>query len=178
MIFERYSDPDRIFSAYERLFKVLKKELPTPIYDNKDALKRKIPEIRKLAEGKTYISGNTALAGHELHAFLAGTLGMRPLLLQISDLDPEGESFREELLQHADPYVTRSANIGAMRSIYPALKPDFNIGAGDTRELMAQKIATLRFVNAYNTLGFEVADMVLTAVLQAEAERKMMKEVR
>lgn len=178
VIFERYSDPDRIFSAYERLFKVLKKELPTPIYDNKNALKRKIPEIRKLAEGKTYISGNTALAGYELHAFLAGALGMRPLLLQISDLDPEGESFREELLQHADPYVTRSANIGAMRSIYPALKPDFNIGAGDTRELMAQKIATLRFVNAYNTLGFEVADMVLNAVLQAEAERKMMKEVR
>lgn len=125
--------------------------------------------------GKTYMSGNTALCNYELHQFLAEKLGVKPLLLQISDLDDDSVDFRKKILELCDPYVTRSANLAAIGCLYPILKPDFNIGAGNQIEIRKNKIATVRMMNAYNTLGFEVCGMVVNAFLAANQESEMMK---
>jgi len=175
VVFERYSDPDRIYGCYKELFRLLNRELPAEldaIYAN---LAGKMEQARNLLHEKTYISGNTALCNYELHSFLADRLGVKPLLLQISDLDDDSANFRRKLLESCDPYVTRAANIGAMQYLYPILKPDFNIGAGMPMEMRRQGIATVRMMKAYNTLGFEVCDMVLDAFLTANQESIIMK---
>ena len=175
VVFERYSDPDRIYGCYKELFRILGRELPAELENIYFGLKEKMEQAQRLLGGKTYISGNTALCNYELHSFLANRLGLKPLLLQISDLDDESVEFRNKLLEFCDPYVTRAANIGAMQYLYPLLKPDFNIGAGMPMEMRKNGIATVRMMNAYNTLGFEVCEMVLDAFTLADRESKMMR---
>lgn len=175
VLFERYSDPERILACYTELFAILNRTLPEEtmnIYHEKIG---KIDSVRKLTEGKTYISGNTALCNYELHNFLAERLGIEPLLLQISDLDEESSDFRENLLKYFNPYVTRAANIGALAFLYPVLKPDFNIGAGNPMEMRKHGITSVSMPKAYNTLGFEVCDMVLDAFSSSGNMHGMMK---
>ncbi|MGN0657669.1 MAG: nitrogenase component 1 [Ruminiclostridium sp.] len=173
VVFERYSDPERILSCYQQLFAILGKEIPSEIGSLYESSTTQIEQARAVLSGKTYISGNTALCNYELHSFLAERLDIKPLLLQISDLDDDSAEFREKLLKYCDPYVTRAANIAAMQYIYPLLKPDFNIGAGNAAEMRKQGISTVRMMKAYNTLGFEVCGMVVEAFLQADREANM-----
>lgn len=175
VVFERYSDPERIYTCYRELYAVLGKELPESLASLHAEMSERTTSAKETLAGKTYICGNTALCNYEFHSFLAGSLGMIPQLLQISDLDEDSISFREELLQHCDPYVTRSANMIAIRTLYPELRPDFNIGAGTADALRKNGIVTVRMRNPYNTLGFEVCGMVLDAFLMAEKESRMLK---
>lgn len=175
VVFERYSDPDRIYDCYKELYDVLGKELPESLAPLHAEMSERTVSAKESLTGKTYICGNTALCNYEFHSFLAGKLDMIPKLLQISDLDDDSISFREELLQYCDPYVTRSANMIAIRTLYPELRPDFNIGAGTADALRKNGIVTVRMRNPYNTLGFEVCGMVMDAFLMAEKESRMLK---
>ena len=175
VVFERYSDPDRIQNSYRQLYSILGKPLPEVLDSLYQAMNNKIDQAKEILAGKTYISGNTALCNYEFHEFMANRLGVKPLLLQISDLDDDSTEFRKNLLEICDPYVTRSANIGAIGYLYSLLKPDFNIGAGNQMELRKNGISTVRMMGAYNTLGFEVCGMVIDAFLGANEEAKMMK---
>ncbi len=175
VIFERYSDPDRIMNCYKELFAVLGKDLPAELYEKHARMKEKISSSREVLAGKTYISGNTALCNYELHLFMTEKLEVKPLLLQISDLDEDSIAFRENLLKHCDPYVTRPANLGAIGCLYPIFHPDFSIGAGNQIELRKNKIASVRMMNAYSILGFETCETVLNAFLMAEKESEMLK---
>ena len=175
VVFERYSSPELILNCYKELFALIDKEIPFELESLYHEMSDKTKSARELFHGKTYISGNTALCNYELHQFVAEKLGVKPLLLQISDLDDDSVDFRKKLLAICDPYVTRSANLGAIGYLYPLLKPDFNIGAGNQMELRKNKIATVRMMNAYNTLGFEVCSMVVDAFLVANEEAEMLK---
>lgn len=175
VVFERYSDPERIWNCYKELFALIDQEMPSELEHLYCEMADRTKAENKLLSGKTYISGNTALCNYELHQFAAEKLGVKPLLLQISDLDDDSMEFRQKLLAICDPYVTRSANLGAIGYLYPVLKPDFNIGAGNQLALRENKIATVRMMNAYNTLGFEVCGMVVDAFLSANTEAGMMK---
>ena len=175
VVFERYSDPDRIRISYAQLYGLLGKPVPKVLDSLYEAMTEKTEQAKYILTGKTYISGNTALCNYELHEFMANRLGVKPLLLQISDLDDDSTEFRKNLLTVCDPYVTRSANLGAIGYLYPLLKPDFNIGAGNPMELRKNKIATVRMMQAYSTLGFEVCGMVIDAFLLADKEAGMMQ---
>lgn len=167
VVFERYSDPDRILGCYKALFAALGKELPAALEELHRDMKERSARAGEALAGKRYISGNTALCNYELHAFLTEKLGMDCMLLQISDLDEDSAEFREILLRHCDPYVTRAANMKAMEYLYPVLRPDFNIGAGNGSRMRENGITAVRMPGAYDTLGFEVCGMVLKAFLQA-----------
>lgn len=116
VVFERYSDPDRIYHAYKELFEILEKQMPEKLSDWHQKAKERTENAKPILKGKTYFSGNTALCNYELHSFLT-SLGMEPLLLQISDLTAQDEQWRKEILTHCDPYVTRAANIDLAISI-------------------------------------------------------------
>ncbi|MDO4754539.1 MAG: nitrogenase component 1 [Bacillota bacterium] len=175
VIFERYSHPDRILRCYEDLFRTLGREMPQEPVEQHARMHQKIADAKPQLEGKSYISGNTALCNYELHSFLANVLGVKPQLLQISYLDEESRIFREELMQVCDPLVTRAANMTAMQYIYPVLKPDYVIGGGGPQVMRENAIAPVRMLQAYNTLGFDVCDMVVGAFLQAESDSRKMK---
>lgn len=167
VVFERFSDPDRILDCYRKLYRLLDRELPEAPVQLHRVMREKARTARQKLAGKHYISGSTALSSYEFHNFLAEKLGVKPLLLQISDLDDDSVAYRESLLKLADPYVTRSANLAALPCLYPLLKPDFHVGAGNPVELRKNGIAAVRMTHSYNTLGFEVTEMVLTAFTQA-----------
>lgn len=173
VVFERYSVPDRIFDCYKSLFRTLDKEMPEALSHLHQDMCQKTAQAKALLSKKSYISGNTALCNYELHSYLTEKLGMDCMLLQISDLDEDSTEFRKILLQSCDPYVTRAANIKAMQYLYPLLKPDFNIGAGNGVQMRQSGITPVRMTGAYNTLGFEVCQMVLDAFLQALQESAM-----
>lgn len=175
VVFERYSDPDRIYGCYKELYGILEKELPVSLDDLYNSMTEKINEAHPALSGKSYISGNTALCNYELHSFLATKLDMKPMLLQISDMDDDSVEFRGQLLECCNPYVTRAANLTAMKYLYPILRPDFNIGAGSSVEMQRNGIVTVRMMKAYSTLGFEVCEMVVDAFLQANRESAMIK---
>lgn len=181
VVFERYSDPDRIKACYESLCSVLGADMPEVLLDKYEDMTRKVADARKRLAGKTYISGNTAMCNYELHAFLANSLGVMPTLLQISYLDEESRVFREELMNVCDPLVTRAANMTAMQYIYPVLKPNFAIGGGSPQVMRENAIAPVRLMNAYNALGFEVCELVINGFLQAgddgEKMRAMMEKM-
>ena len=168
--FERFSAPDRIMRAYEQLFALLRKPLPEQLHSLYEAAVQRSEAAAPVLKGLTYFSGNTALCNFELHAFLT-ELGMEPVLLQISDLEEIDRPWREIILSHCDPYVTRAANMGALGYMYPVLRPDLNIGAGTGPEMRAVGTVMVRMMNAYNMLGFEVNQMVIAAMLKAAAER-------
>lgn len=168
--FERFSAPDRIMRAYEQLFALLRKPLPEQLHSLYEAAVQRSEAAAPVLKGLTYFSGNTALCNFELHAFLT-ELGMEPVLLQISDLEDIDRRWRDMILAHCDPYVTRAANMGALGYMYPILKPDMNIGAGTGPEMRAVGTVMVRMMNAYNMLGFEVNQMVIAAMLKAAAER-------
>ena len=94
---------------------------------------------------------------------------MEPVLLQISDLEDIDRRWRDMILAHCDPYVTRAANMGALGYMYPVLRPDLNIGP----EMRAVGTVMVRMMNAYNELGFEVNGMVVEAMLKAAAQRRV-----
>ena len=71
-------------------------------------------------------------------------------------------------MTHCDPYVTRAANIGPLQYLYPVLKPQFNIGAGNAKEMKKSGTQMIRMMQAYNVLGFEVNEMVVNAFVQAQ----------
>lgn len=170
--FERFSRPDSILTAYEQLFAALEKPMPEQLRTAyADAVARS-EAAAPVLKGLTYFSGNTALCNFELHAFLT-ELGMEPVLLQISDLEDIDRRWREIILSHCDPYVTRAANMGALGYMYPILKPDMNIGAGTGPEMRAVGTVMVRMMNAYNELGFEVNGMVVEALLKAAAQRRV-----
>lgn len=168
--FERFSAPDRIMRAYEQLFALLRKPLPEQLHSLYEAAVQRSEAAAPVLKGLTYFSGNTALCNFELHAFLT-ELGMEPVLLQISNLEDIDRRWRDMILAHCDPYVTRAANMGALGYMYPILKPDMNIGAGTGPEMRAVGTVMVRMMNAYNMLGFEVNQMVIAAMLKAAAER-------
>ena len=167
VVFERYSDPNRIYQSYKELFEILEKPLPEKLVGWYQDAKERSEAAKPILGGKTYFSGNTALCNYELHSFLTG-LGMKPLLLQISDLTAQDEQWSKEILTHCDPYVTRAANIGPLQYLYPVLKPKFNIGAGNAKEMKTSGTQMIRMMQAYNVLGFEVNEMVVNAFVQAQ----------
>lgn len=175
VMFERYSDPERIYRSYCSLFEELGKDIPSVLEERKQEMLDQISSAKTELDGKTYISGNTALCNYELHAFLASRLNVKPVLLQISDLDDTGIEFRAQLLSCCDPLLSRAANMTAMQYVYPELKPDFTIGAGSLTILRKNHIAPVSMMRSYNTLGFEVCEMVLESFLNANEQSKIMK---
>ena len=172
VFFERLSDPERILKAYQALFEAMGLPLPFEIQTLYDQAASRTEEARRILAGGSYFSGNTALCNYELHAFLCEKLGLKPLLLQISDLDDISRPYREILLQYADPYVSRAANLGALKYLYPVLKPTYNLGAGNPMEMLAAGTAMVSMMRAYNVLGFETNQMVCEAFLAADSQRQ------
>lgn len=59
VMFERYSDPDRIYACYKALYDALGKELPKAFESLHTEMKRRTISAKERLAGKTYICGKT-----------------------------------------------------------------------------------------------------------------------
>lgn len=123
IMFERMSTPENIYNSYKELFQLLKKPLPEEIETLYKLSKEKEKNIKSSMKNLKYFSGNTALSTYEFHSYLI-ELGLDPILIQTSDIPSEDDPHLKIILEKADPFVTRAANIGPLKYLYSVLKPD------------------------------------------------------
>ena len=61
---------------------------------------------------------------------------------------------KKELLQYADPYICKSANLAAMEFVYDKLKPQLYIGRSFTDSLERKGIFGIDSMPGQDVLGF------------------------
>ena len=128
-----------------------------------------IKSVKHTLNGIGYIYGNTPFSPFEFNAFMT-TLGMNPLLIQMSSLPPEDLIYKEEIQKYHDPYVTKSANIAPLQYVYDVLKPHLYLGHEYATRLRKKGIAIVRSDSANSMLGFEVTSYIVNELCRASKE--------
>lgn len=168
--FERFIDPQRIWEAYQMLFDALQRELPPQLEENYKKAQKCVEQVKEKLFGIGYIYGNTPFHCLELNAFLC-RIGMIPQLIQTAQIEPEQEKdYLQEILSKTNPYVTKSANIAPLQSLYDVLHPHLYLGHEYPARLRKKGMAVVRCDAASSMLGFEVTEFMLSQLANATEE--------
>ena len=108
-------NPRKVMQAYRELAAALSVELPQTVADSWEECLALEKQVRDKLQAVGYIYGNSPYDCWELNTYLA-ELGLQPLMIQMSTL--KNKEAKNELLQYANPYVCKSANLAAMEFVY------------------------------------------------------------
>ena len=108
------------------------------------------------------------------------SLGMVPQIIQSVSVEPERDKlYLTDILAKSDPYVTKTANIAPLQSVYDILRPDLYLGHEYPARLRKKGIAMARSDKASSMLGFEITGFIAGELARAANEsREYQKEVR
>lgn len=169
--FDKFTKPERIMAAYKALFDCLELKLP-------QELERKFQECRELEvqakntlQGISYIYGNTPCECFECNAYLC-EIGMVPQVIQSNRFKKENAEDIALILQHADPYICKAANITPLQKVYDELHPWIYMGHEFADRLQKKGIAVFHADRAGCLLGFEVNQFILQTMQRTIAEAK------
>lgn len=96
---------------------------------------------------------------------------MIPQLIQTAQIEPEQEKdYLQEILSKTNPYVTKSANIAPLQSLYDVLHPHLYLGHEYPARLRKKGMAVMRCDAASSMLGFEVTEFMLSQLANATEE--------
>lgn len=126
-------------------------ELPSAVTETWEKCLALQQQVQDKLQGIGYIYGNSPYNCWELNTYLAA-LGLKPLMIQMSTL--KNKEAKKELLQYADPYICKSANLAAMEFIYDKLKPQLYIGRSFTDSLERKGIFGIDSMPGQDVLGF------------------------
>lgn len=172
VFFNKFTEPDHIYEAYQTLFEHLKLPLPEEINTLYQEAKTAKEKAYENLQGITYIYGNTPFDCMEFNQFLTEE-GMIPQIIQISSFDEEIDGpAAKKISQAADPYVAKSANIAPMQYLYDVLHPNLYLGHEFAARLRKKKIAMVHSDKASGMLGFEVTTYILKELMRAAEEAK------
>ena len=144
-------NPQNILQAYKELAVALAVELPSAVTETWEKCLALQQQVQDKLQGIGYIYGNSPYNCWELNTYLAA-LGLKPLMIQMSTL--KNKEAKKELLQYADPYICKSANLAAMEFIYDKLKPQLYIGRSFTDSLERKGIFGIDSMPGQDVLGF------------------------
>ena len=102
VFFNKFTDPDRIYAAYRRLFEALALPLPAALETLYQQAKAAAEASKPALQGITYIYGNTPFDCLEFNQFMV-SLGMLPQIIQTVSVEPE----RDKLYPHRYPREIR-----------------------------------------------------------------------
>ncbi|OON98462.1 MAG: hypothetical protein ATN35_04845 [Epulopiscium sp. Nele67-Bin004] len=168
--FVRFANLESILDNYKNLFNYLNVELPQQVVENYEATQDEMKEAKKALDGVTYIYGHTPFVPFEINAFMI-SLGMEPLLIQVSHLDGI-ETWKQEILKTHNPFTTKSANITPLQYVYDELKPDLYLGHEYANKLRAKGIALVHTDRANQMLGFDATRFIVNALVNSAALAK------
>ena len=168
--------PMDIEEGYQILFKQLNKEIPNSIQEKRTELENYIQECLPLLKNGTYIYGNSAVDTFVLNAFLAG-LGMTPLMIQTKDFEEHDLLHANQILQHCDPFMTRSANLVSLRDVYGVLKPDLYLGPAERDVLLSHGIIGIGLSHASDYIGFELSRHIIEVFSSGMKKRKQLTDL-
>ena len=173
--FNRFAAPEKVLQAYQHLFNYLELPLPADVDAMLAACKEQEKQLRPLVQGVPYIYGNTQYDCFELNSYLC-SLGLVPQLIQSNHLRDDNYADIQSILEHADPYICKAANIAPLQYVYDVLHPWFYMGHEFGDRLRAKGIALLHSDPAGKMLGFECSSFLLQAVAKAVSNAKKFRE--
>lgn len=173
--FNRFAAPEKVLQAYQHLFNYLELPLPAEVDAMLAACKEQEEQLRPLVQGVPYIYGNTQYDCFELNSYLC-SLGLVPQLIQSNHLREDNFADIQSILEHADPYICKAANIAPLQYVYDVLQPWFYMGHEFGDRLRAKGIALLHSDPAGKMLGFECSSFLLQAVAKAVSAAKRFRE--
>ena len=173
--FNRFAAPEKILQAYQHLFNYLELPLPAEVDTMLAECKEQEEQLRPLVQGVPYIYGNTQYDCFELNSYLC-SLGLVPQLIQSNHLREDNFADIQSILEHADPYICKAANIAPLQYVYDVLHPWFYMGHEFGDRLRAKGIALLHSDPAGKMLGFECSSFLLQAVAKAVSAAKKFRE--
>lgn len=178
VFFDKFTNPDKILKAYEKLFKTLDKPVPKKIYEMYKNVKDTENKAATKLEGITYIYGNTPFDCMEFNQFMV-KLGMKPEIIQTVSVDIEKDKeYLDDILAKSDPYVTKTANIAPLQYVYDVIHPNLYLGHEFADRLRKKGIAMVRCDRASSMLGFEITEFITNELVRAADEsRKLKKEI-
>lgn len=165
-------NPQNILQAYKELAVALAVELPSAVAETWEKCLALQQQVQDKLQGIGYIYGNSPYNCWELNTYLAA-LGLKPLMIQMSTL--KNKEAKKELLQYADPYICKSANLAAMEFVYDKLKPQLYIGRSFTDSLARKGIFGIDSMPGQSLLGFNGCRGLLQRLLdfaQTQIEEK------
>ena len=173
--FNRFAAPEKVLQAYQHLFNYLELPLPAEVDVMLAACKEQEEQLRPLVQGVSYIYGNTQYDCFELNSYLC-SLGLVPQLIQSNHLREDNFADIQSILEYADPYICKAANIAPLQYVYDVLHPWFYMGHEFGDRLRAKGIALLHSDPAGKMLGFECSSFLLQAVAKAVSAAKKFRE--
>ena len=177
MLFDKYIDPEQIYRLYQDLFAYLGLPVPDEVENLYQQAIRAVAQAEGQLEGLTYIYGNTSIECFAFNAFMVG-LGMRPLLIQTSQLPERDDPDRQRILERCDPYVTKTANIAPLQYIYDVLRPNLYLGHEFAARLREKGIEMVHSDRLSSMLGLEVTLAGVTELLRAGRAARALREGR
>lgn len=165
--FPPLGNPLDVLLAYNKLEEILQTEIPQEIINNKEKCLALEAQVKASLQGVSYIYGNSAYPCLEVNTYLA-SLGLVPLLIQLTYWHKNNEADKKNLLRYADPYICQSANLAAMEYVYQVLAPQIYIGREFTDRLRRRGIAEIDSLNNKDKLGFAGCLNLLQGLLYAD----------
>lgn len=175
VLFERMANPDRTKERYEELFSFLNIDMPTELEEKYQNAKSKVEDCKSKLKDIGYIYGNTPYRGFEINEFMC-SVGMKPLLMQISELTNEDLGYKASIEENHNPPVSVSANISPLQYVYDATKPHLYLGHEYVMRLRKKKIAMVRSDSANSLLGYETTTFLVDELIRATEEAIDMRE--
>ncbi len=176
VFFNKFTRPENIYKAYESLFECLNIPMTEEIKQLYEKAKQVSLEAKEELSGITYIYGNTPFDTMEFNQFMVEE-GMKPLVIQLSEYEPERDKNQiSAILEKADPYVAKSANIAPLQYIYDVLKPNLYLGHEFAAKLRKKGIEIVHSDKASGLLGFEVTFFITEELLRASKEARELRK--
>ena len=172
VLFDKFTDPERIQKTYQELFQALELPYPQKLVELYEGSKKKAQDASHHLKGVTYIYGNTPFDCLEFNNFMVN-LGMIPQIIQTVSVEPERDKgYLTDILSHSDPYVTKTANIAPLQYVYDVLHPNLYLGHEYAARLRKKGIAMVHSDRASSMLGFEITDFITEELVRAAQEAK------
>ncbi len=168
VLFEKFTDPENILKAYQHLFEILEKPFPEILMQKYQQAQESVLKTQNQLQGVPYIYGNTPFDCMEFNAFLV-KLGMVPQIIQTASVDMDNQ-YLNYILDSADPYVAKTANIAPLQYVYDVLHPHLYLGHEYAPRLRKKGMAVVRSDSASSMLGFEITDFITKELVRAAHE--------
>ena len=172
VMFDKFAAPARIAACYQTLFDALKLPQPARLRPCGHGSGPRKP--RRSCRSAAYICNSTPCAATNSTASWV-ELGMQPQVIQ-SNAICQGREDRAAILRHCDPYITKTANIAPLQSIYDVLHPMLYLGHEYAARLRDKGIALVRTDGVSNMLGYEITPFVTQALRAAAREARALRE--
>ena len=168
--FEKFTDPERIKSCYAQLQSQLDIDISEDVDELYAKLTGRMDALKSIVQDQTFVFGMPPMFAYEITSFFC-KLGMKPLWIQTLGLREDEITYKNEILEYANPKVFRALDIPFIRKISAKEQPDYCFTGRDIvqEETDYVKIEMMEDINGF---GFEVPLGILERIKNSKDKRE------